>query len=65
MRIHRCAAGSSKILNYAIFDITRAREDLGWSPRFTITDGVRAYVEKLEELKKRAVKTPPKVARTR
>jgi UDP-glucose 4-epimerase len=33
--------------NYAIFDITRARTDLGWRPRFSIQAGVHDYVETL------------------
>lgn len=32
---------------YAIFDITRAKDDLGWAPRYSLADGVRHYVETL------------------
>jgi len=32
---------------YAIYDVTRAREDLGFSPRFDLTAGVARYVETL------------------
>jgi UDP-glucose 4-epimerase len=33
--------------NYAIFDISRAKADLGWAPRYPIPAGVKAYVETL------------------
>lgn len=41
--------------NYAIFDITRATEDLGWAPRFSIEAGVEHYVE---TLRRRAGRVP-------
>jgi len=33
--------------NYAIFDITRAKTDLGWSPKFSVQTGVADYVATL------------------
>lgn len=36
--------------NYAVFDITRAREDLGYQPRFDLEAGVRDYVETMRRL---------------
>jgi UDP-glucose 4-epimerase len=33
--------------NYAIFDITRAKTDLGWTPKFSIPAGVADYVDVL------------------
>lgn len=35
---------------YGVFDITRAREDLGFEPRYSIEDGVRHYVETMQRL---------------
>jgi UDP-glucose 4-epimerase len=35
---------------YAIFDISRARKDFGWAPRFDLRSGVRDYVERLRTL---------------
>lgn len=33
--------------SHAIFDITRAKTDLGWAPKFSIAQGVHDYVETL------------------
>jgi UDP-glucose 4-epimerase len=35
---------------YAVLDNARARDDLGFSPRFGLADGVRAYVAAMEAL---------------
>jgi UDP-glucose 4-epimerase len=35
---------------YAIFDISRARNDFGFEPRFDLVSGVRDYVERLRSL---------------
>ncbi len=35
---------------YAVFDITRAREDLGYAPQFDLEAGVRNYVETMQRL---------------
>jgi UDP-glucose 4-epimerase len=35
---------------YAIFDISRARKDFGFEPRFDLVAGVRDYVERLRSL---------------
>jgi UDP-glucose 4-epimerase len=35
---------------YAIFDISRARNDFGFEPRFDLESGVRDYVERLRSL---------------
>jgi UDP-glucose 4-epimerase len=35
---------------YAIFDISRARKDFGWEPRFDLQAGVRDYVKRLRTL---------------
>ncbi len=37
---------------YAIFDIERARRDLAFEPRFSLTDGVADYVEHLRRMPK-------------
>jgi UDP-glucose 4-epimerase len=36
---------------YAIFDISRARDDFGWTPKFDLVTGVRDYVARLETVK--------------
>jgi len=36
---------------YAILDISRARDDLGYAPRFGLVEGVRDYVESLRGIK--------------
>ncbi|MDP2619995.1 MAG: NAD-dependent epimerase/dehydratase family protein [Hyphomicrobiales bacterium] len=41
----------SDVHYYAIYDITRAREDLGFEPRFDLTAGIRDYVKKLQRLR--------------
>ena len=33
--------------NYCIFDISRAKEDLGYHPEYSIMDGIRDYLERL------------------
>jgi UDP-glucose 4-epimerase len=38
------------VQTYAVFDITRAREDLGYEPKFDVESGVRAYVETMQRL---------------
>ncbi|OGA67040.1 MAG: hypothetical protein A3G81_03265 [Betaproteobacteria bacterium RIFCSPLOWO2_12_FULL_65_14] len=35
---------------YAILDISRARDDLGYAPRFGLAEGVRDYVRSLREI---------------
>ena len=35
---------------YCIFDISRAREELGYSPKFTLEQGVKDYVEMMKGL---------------
>jgi nucleoside-diphosphate-sugar epimerase len=35
---------------YAILDISRARADFGYQPRFELVDGVRDYVESLHAI---------------
>jgi UDP-glucose 4-epimerase len=35
---------------YAVFDISRARDDFGFTPRFDLVSGVRDYVERLRSL---------------
>jgi UDP-glucose 4-epimerase len=35
---------------YAVFDITRAREDLGYAPKFSLEAGVRDYVQTMHRL---------------
>ncbi len=35
---------------YCIFDISRAKAELGYSPRFTLEGGIRDYVETMERL---------------
>jgi len=35
---------------YSVFDITRARRDLGYAPQFTLSSGVRHYVETMQRL---------------
>ncbi len=35
---------------YSVFDISRASKELGYSPRFTLEEGVRHYVETLRRL---------------
>jgi UDP-glucose 4-epimerase len=37
---------------YAIFDISRAREDFGFEPKFDLISGVRDYVERLRSLQR-------------
>ena len=36
---------------YAILDFSRARDDLGYAPRFGLVEGVRDYVESLRGIK--------------
>jgi UDP-glucose 4-epimerase len=36
---------------YAIFDISRARDDFGFEPRFDLVTGVRDYVERLRTMR--------------
>jgi UDP-glucose 4-epimerase len=35
---------------YSVYDITRAREDLGFSPRFTLREAIKDYLETLKKL---------------
>lgn len=35
---------------YSVFDISRAREDLGYTPRFSLADGVRDYIAVMQRL---------------
>jgi UDP-glucose 4-epimerase len=35
---------------YSVYDITRAREDLGFSPRFTLGGAIKDYIETLRKL---------------
>ncbi len=35
---------------YSVYDITRAREDLGFSPQFPLAEGVSDYIETLKRL---------------
>jgi UDP-glucose 4-epimerase len=37
---------------YAIFDISRARQDFGFNPRFSLTTGIADYVERLRRMDK-------------
>jgi len=37
--------------NNRIFDITRAREDFGYSPKFLLKEGVEDYLDTLKKLK--------------
>jgi UDP-glucose 4-epimerase len=41
----------SDVSYYAIYDISRARADLGYEPRFSLEDGVRDYVDTLMRLR--------------
>ena len=36
---------------YGVYDITRAREELGYDPQFTLESGIRDYIETTERLK--------------
>jgi len=36
---------------YGVYDITRAREELGYDPQFTLESGIRDYIEAMERLK--------------
>jgi len=35
---------------YCIYDVTRARQDLGFSPQFTLSGSIEDYIETLQEL---------------
>src|SRR5690606_30161110 len=37
-------------INYLIFDISRAKEVLGWEPRFGIAEATKHYLEMMEKL---------------
>ena len=41
----------SDVSYYAIYDISRARADFGFEPRFSLEDGVRDYVDTLRRLR--------------
>lgn len=43
---------------YSVYDISRAKEELGFSPQYNLEDGVRDYVETLRRLKIEPVYTP-------
>ena len=43
---------------YSVYDISRAKEELGFSPQYNLEDGVRDYVEMLRRLKIEPVYTP-------
>jgi UDP-glucose 4-epimerase len=47
---------------YSVFDISRAKEDLGFEPRYDLDKGVADYIEMMELLKIKPTYTPPKVA---
>jgi UDP-glucose 4-epimerase len=36
---------------YSVYDISRARKELGYSPKYTLESGIRDYAETLERLK--------------
>jgi UDP-glucose 4-epimerase len=43
---------------YSVYDVTRAKEELGFVPQYTLDDGVRDYVEMMRRLKIEPVYTP-------
>lgn len=47
------AAGADA--NYCLLDISRAKEDLGYKPKYSLEDGVKDYVVHLEFLKKHGI----------
>ncbi|MBI2858238.1 MAG: NAD(P)-dependent oxidoreductase [Chloroflexi bacterium] len=44
---------------YAVFDFSKAREELGYQPQYGLEAGVRDYVQMMAKLKIRPVYTPP------
>lgn len=43
---------------YSVYDISRAKKELGYSPQYNLEDGVKDYVETLHKLKIEPVYTP-------
>ena len=43
---------------YSVFDISRARDELGYHPKFTMEDGVRDYVETMKRFNIELTYTP-------
>ncbi len=43
---------------YSVYDITRARQELGYAPQYTLEAGVRDYVEVMHRMKIEPVYTP-------
>jgi nucleoside-diphosphate-sugar epimerase len=41
-----------------VYDITRAKEELGYTPQYTLEAGVRDYVEVMHRMKIEPVYTP-------
>jgi UDP-glucose 4-epimerase len=43
---------------YSVYDITRAKQELGYAPQYTLEAGVRDYVEVMHQLKIEPIYTP-------
>ena len=43
---------------YSVYDISRAKKELGFSPQYDLEEGVRDYVETLKQLKIEPIYTP-------